>query len=167
MLLAHEEVVEFYYIWYGLMWEINNKYKIVEKFEPPHLGTPVDANLIFEVRNKLWENPEWLDEFTKDTVSIFDDKQREIIKNWRNCFVKDRFVILKNLKKHTVFMSFSEPMKLYGIHGIMSEIVGMFPNSLPVFADAVLLPFNDKIIFDSLLSPIAIQLGSGIKASLN
>lgn len=44
------------------------------------------------------------------------------------------------------------------------EIVGPY---LPVMVDAVLLPFNDKIIYDSIFSAYSITFGGGIKRRLN
>jgi len=37
----------------------------------------------------------------------------------------------------------------------------------PVLVDAVLLPFEDRIIYDSLLMPYRLMFGSGIRRSLN
>jgi hypothetical protein len=37
----------------------------------------------------------------------------------------------------------------------------------PVLVDAVLLPFEDRIIYDSLLMPYRVMFGAGIRRSLN
>lgn len=45
----------------------------------------------------------------------------------------------------------------------IAEIVGPY---VPIYLDAVLLPFEGRIIYDRLLAPFAITFGSGIRQSL-
>jgi hypothetical protein len=39
--------------------------------------------------------------------------------------------------------------------------------SLPLYADATLIPFAGKIVYDSLMVPYNIHFGSGIRRNLN
>jgi len=65
-------------------------------------------------------------------------------------------------------MSTQDDIKSYGVIGISNPIDLLFSSSmLPVYVDAVLLPFRGKIIYDSLIIPYNISLGSGIKKGLN
>ena len=49
-----------------------------------------------------------------------------------------------------------------------SSIEEMFPSfALPRYSKAVLLPFEGKIIYDSLLSTFNITYGSGMRKSFN
>jgi len=72
------------------------------------------------------------------------------------------------LKKHyTVFLSADKPPKAYGVLALTTtfeEIVGSY---LPIMVEAVLLPFKDKIIYDSIFSPYRITFGAGIRSGLN
>jgi hypothetical protein len=50
--------------------------------------------------------------------------------------------------------------------GLVSPIEDVIPATLPVYVNAVLIPFNDKIIYDSLIAPYPVFFGGGIKSSL-
>ncbi len=53
---------------------------------------------------------------------------------------------------------------LYGVIGIVTPIAELFPPFvLPLFSKAVLLPFEGKIIHDSLLIAYNVTYGPGIK----
>lgn len=75
---------------------------------------------------------------------------------------------MKHLKNYTVFMHAEEGGKLYGVTGISNPIDDMFPSSaLPLYADATLIPFAGKIVYDSLMVPYNIHFGSGMRRNLN
>jgi len=81
--------------------------------------------------------------------------------------VAGQFYILRYLKKHAVFLTGREPPQAYGVLGLVSPIQEVIPMPPPVLVDAVLLPFEDRIIYDSLLMPYRLMFGSGILRSLN
>ena len=57
--------------------------------------------------------------------------------------------------------------RLYGVIGISNPIEEMFPSArLPVYVEAVIIPYEGKIIYDSILMPYSIRFGSGMKAGL-
>ena len=57
---------------------------------------------------------------------------------------------------------------LYGVVGIASDIEELFPSfALPWYSKAVLLLFEGKIIYDSLLTTYNITYGSGIRKRFN
>jgi hypothetical protein len=76
--------------------------------------------------------------------------------------INSRFMIIKHLKQHSIFMDVSDNGKVYGVKGIISPISEILPFPLPIMVDAVLLPFVDKVIIDSLLIPHNVIFGRGI-----
>ena len=50
-------------------------------------------------------------------------------------------------------MDEGEETKLYAVLGMTSSIAEAVHSKLPVLMDAVLLPFGDKIVYDSYLAP--------------
>jgi len=70
--------------------------------------------------------------------------------------VSGNFVILKHLQKHSVFLK----EDAYGVLGIYTPLEVMFP-SVPLFVEAVLIPFRDVIITDGLLRSPGIHLTFG------
>ena len=58
--------------------------------------------------------------------------------------------------------------KLYGVVGLSNPIEDMFHKSiLPVQVKAVLVPFEGKVIYDSIILPYNISFGPGIKRRFN
>jgi parallel beta-helix repeat protein len=72
----------------------------------------------------------------------------------------------RHLKKYTMFIDGSSAANAYGVQGItrlLEEIVSPY---LPIYVKAVLIPFEDRIIYDSLLAPYPIHFGGGYWHSL-
>lgn len=87
----------------------------------------------------------------------------EIIKGFKRN-IPGKYIIFKHLKKYTIFISTDGDVKSYDVVGISNPIDIMFLSyMLPIYVDAVLLPFRGKIIYDSLILPYNIVLGSGTK----
>lgn len=87
--------------------------------------------------------------------------------NWKRR-VPGKFVMLKHLKNYTIFMNVEHGGKLYAVTGIIDSLDEMFHSShLPLFVEAVLIPFENKVIYDSLLMPYSIHIGSNMRRSFN
>ena len=52
--------------------------------------------------------------------------------------------------------------KLYAVLGISAPICGVMQRQLPVMLETVLLPYGDKIIYDSYLGPYDISYGRSL-----
>jgi hypothetical protein len=86
----------------------------------------------------------------------------EIIASWKNC-LKGRFFIVRHLKKYTVFLDAEDPPRAYGVLGLYTPLKELIDSSnLPVSVEAVLLPFENKIVYDGILAPSKIIIGKGI-----
>jgi hypothetical protein len=60
-----------------------------------------------------------------------------------------------------------EDPKLYAVNGMTTSIAEAMHRQLPVMLETVLLPFEDKIIYDSFMISQAISFGDGIRDLLN
>jgi len=166
MNLSQNEVEIFYKLWYSLIWGINEKHQIVPAFKKPVYGERVNEEPFISVRSKLWENPQWIDDFLRDNeFGELTETEYGILKDWRNNFIKAQFLIMKHLKIYSVFMTFESPAKLYGVCGISNPIKETAPYDVPYMVDAVLLPFKDKIIYDSFLGAYPVSFGKGYRDS--
>lgn len=169
MNLNQQEISIFYKLWYGLVWGINEKHKIIPHFKRPIYGTRVAVSIeeFMKVRNAMWSNPKWIDEFLASYDNgEFTEQERGIITDWRNHFVKGKFVIMKHLAKYSVIMTFEGmPTLLYGVHGISDSVKVALPYPIPFPVELVLLPFNDKIIYDSIAASFNISFGSGMRSA--
>jgi hypothetical protein len=165
MKLSEEEVELFYRLFQPLIVYVNKKFAILEDMNSlaDFFETPLQE--IGKVRNKLYENPELFDSFVRDNPFQLTDKELEMVSSWKY-FLQGKFVICAHLKKHTIFLGTTAPMKAYGVVGLKSTLEEVVGPQLPVMVDAVLLPFNGKIVYDSMLYPYSISFGSGIRRSV-
>ena len=168
MQLSQTEKELFFKLWYEVIWIINEKHKIVPQLKKPVFGDSIIQEEIVAVRDKIWENPKWIDEFLVDQCSDgLTTHEREVITSWRENFVKERFIIIRHLKKYSVFMTVSEPVRLYGVWGISDPIRVNVDDITPFMLDTVLLPFCGKIIYDGLVYYSNISFGKNMRDSFN
>ncbi len=93
-------------------------------------------------------------------------EDREIISAWRH-FLKGEFYVVRYLKDYAVFLSKGIEPKAYGVVALAVPWEDLLGPTLPRVVVAVLLPFEDKIIFDGTFSAYNIYFGSGMKRSIN
>ncbi len=117
-----------------------------------------------EVRDYLFDHPELIDQFIQENPADFTQQELAIVGGWKT-FVKDKFYVERLLKKHSIFIDSQETV--YGISGLSDELSDIIDKrTLPLCAQAVLLPFKGKIVYDGLLGFYNVSFGSGICASL-
>jgi len=165
MNLTQAEIAQFYKIWYELIWGINQKRGIVPKFIKPVYGMRVNEQPFFIVRAQLWDNPQWIDEFLRDyDYGALNEAERGTLADWRKNFIKGRFIVMRHLAKYSIFMSAENTGELYGVCGISNPIKDVARYDVPFMVETVLLPFGDRIIYDSFLSAFNVSFGKGIRS---
>ena len=166
MHLTEKEVERFYGIWFPLLHFVNQHRKVVPSFPKEWRNANVSPEVVAPIRNALWEDDALREAFISENPARLSTDDLALIDSWKHRVVDD-FFIFRHLKKYTIFIDSSSPANGYGVQGItdsLEEIVGPY---LPIYVKAVLLPFEDRIIYDSLLSFYPIQFGGGYRRSLN
>jgi len=160
MHLSEEDIKRFYNIWFNLLNYTNTKYKVVPKIKELSNSSCVNPEDITPIRDRLWMDNTILDDIVATNPLQFSEADLSIVKHWRNR-VSDKFILLKHLKNYSIFLGNNN---IYGVTGIVSPIEEMFPPFvLPLIVKAVLLPFEGRIIYDSLFMPYNISFGGGSK----
>ena len=160
MKLSEEDIKRFYNIWFNLLDYTNTKCNIAPKIKDLAHSSGINPEDISPIRDRLWLDNTILDDIVTTNPFQFSEADLSIIKSWKNR-VSDKFILLKHLKNYSVFIG---NQNIYGVTGIVSPIDEMFPsNVLPLMIEAVLLPFEGRIIYDSLLMPYRINFGGGAK----
>jgi|LSQX01.3.fsa_nt_gb hypothetical protein len=149
------ETKEFYEIWFGLMAFINKKEKIIGVNIKAEYPNRVSDVLIHKVREHLWENPDLIDEYIQTSKHPADVV--EILQLWRTNHRKGNFFILEYKTDYALMIGTDD--RLYGVKGISNAIASVMHKTLPITAEAVLLPFKGKIIYDGFLVTIDIDYG--------
>jgi hypothetical protein len=136
------------------------KYKFTNELSfEQFLKKTMDAK--FEARNFLIGNISLLDEYLKDNEQIAG-ADKEILLGFDNK-LSGRFVILKHLKNHSIFMEVKSE-RFYAVHALSDPFQDMI-DSLPVLVEATILPFESKIIYDGFLNK-EIYIGKNIKQNM-
>ncbi|MEO7734405.1 MAG: hypothetical protein ABIY55_25845 [Kofleriaceae bacterium] len=103
----------------------------------------------------VWAEDALREQFLAEGAAALAQAERDLIASWGQR-VNGTFTILRHLKKHTIFMA----ERVYGVLGIYSPLAEMCPH-VPMFVDAVLLPFRDVIITDGLIQSPGVRLSFG------
>ncbi len=164
--MPEEEVKLFYKLYHSLLVYVNRRFGIVEGLNSPEdfKGFPIEE--INKLRDRLYKDPELINSFVAENPLNFSSSELRIISDWQN-FVKGRFLIFRYLKNYTIFLDPDEPPKAYGVLALTSTFEETLGSYLPVMVETVLLPFNNKIIYDSIFLQYRITFGGGIRRSLN
>jgi hypothetical protein len=166
MILSPAETERFYRIWWALLHYTNTQRRVLPDLtEQPTAGalSPSEAH---QIRQVLWADDTLREAFIAENPAKLPPADLEIVASWQYRLAGS-FFIFRHLKKYTIFLSQSSPPHAYGVLGLMSPIEEVIGPYLPIFVEAVLLPFEDKIIYDGLLSSYNVVFGSGIKADLD
>ena len=166
MNLQPNECEQFYRIWWSLLSYVNKQMKLFDDFPSPLESSNIKQQDAAVIRNALWASDRLLQDFIDSNPNNLSDADLELAASWKNR-VAAKFFILRHLQKHSLFLNDSDKPIVYGVIGIISPIAEILPYEPPIMVDAVLLPFGNKIIFDSLLNSYPIRFGSGIRKNLN
>ena len=104
--------------------------------------------------------------FIAENPAQFSPVDLALVASWKYRVAGDFFVICY-LKKYTVFLLGGKPIRAYAVLGLVSPIEDIIGPYLPIYIKAVLLPFEGKIIYDSLLAPYNISFGGGYRRDLS
>lgn len=161
--LSGTECILFYETWYGLMGFVNKKESVIKADIKPEYPNKVSDQMVHKVREVLWENPNLIDEYINE-IELSQEKI-DILMLWRARFKKGMFTILEYHPEYAVAIGADEQGKdkLYGIKGISNSIANVLQRELPVQVEAVLLPFEGNIIYDSFMESLPIRYGEGAK----
>lgn len=167
MNLSPEDRQLYFKISLQLLFFVNQKLKIVKDYSSVNDFTEnSDREIKIKVRNALYNNIKLIDDFVVENPGKFSKEELEIAKSWKN-FIRSDFYILKYLAKYTIFLTEDEPARIYGVLALTQTPEEIFGTNLPILANAVLLPFKDKIVYDGFVYPQPIIFGGGIRFELN
>jgi hypothetical protein len=160
--LSHSECVLFYETWYGLMGFINDKFKIIGAKIRPVWPNPVGDEQVYKIREKLWEKPKLIDEYL--AAATLPQEKVALLKSWRKHHKNGDFFLVEYTPDYAIVLVPGKDGddRLYGVKGISRSLAGAMQHRLPQYFETVLLPFKDKIIYDSFMGAMPVEFGSGM-----
>lgn len=160
--LSAEECKEFYELWFGLMGYVNDREEVIREKIKPEYPNAVQDDRIYPVREVLWEKPQLIDEYIRETKLPQD--QIDILKLWRTNFKKGTLILVEYLPDYAVAVGSQEGADcLYGIKGISNSLANTLRRPLPTPVETVLLPYRGKIIYDSYLQSFQVGMRDGAR----
>ena len=166
MILTPRDTERFYTIWFPLLHFVNERRGLVPYFPAtygPHSVSPDDAA---KLRDALWADDALREAFVAENPAGLGPADLALVASW-STRVSGDFYFFRQLKKYAVFIPQDESPRAYGVLGLVSPIEEIVHIPPPCLVRTTLLPFEGKIIYDSLLAGYNIYFGSGIRASLN
>ena len=166
MYLSAENAELFYKLWLGLLSYVNKKHNVVPELGEMKSPAGLDIQKVGKIRNKLWEDKISIDEYVEKNAGTLTEREVNILAGWKNN-VGGEFVVVKNLKNFSVFMTTEKKPKLYGVTGIYNSVSDMFPTyALPLYVKAQLIPFEGRIIYDSVIFPYNVMIGRNMASDI-
>ena len=152
----------FYETWYGLMGYVNARKNVIKTQVKPEHPNPLSDALIYKTREVLWENPELIDEYIGNTR--LSQEEAYTLWQWRTKHIKGMVYVIKYMPEYAVVLATDKEggERLYGIKGLSNSLANILRRRLPTPVELVMLPFRGKIIYDSIMEPMSVELGQGI-----
>lgn len=165
MLLQPAEAELFFKLHRALMFFVNQQLHILPKISTTeeYAHQPPEARL--KVHKAFLDEIDLIEKFIDENPADFTDDDLEIVQSWHH-LVSGTFYIFRNLKKYTVFLLWQEQPIAYGVVALTDPFEDLVGPYLPVMVETTLLPFRDKIVYDSLLGGYNISFAGGIRRSL-
>jgi len=165
MRLPPEETARFYRIWFQLLHYVNTQLQLI----PPFPATPgkeeISTTDIVQVRDALWANDALREQFIAENPAQLSADDLALVASWQYRLA-GTFYIFRSLQHYTIFLSTTTPAHAYGVLGLVSTFEETVPTPLPVYTQAVLLPFEHYLTYDSLLTSYNVLFGPGYRRNL-
>jgi hypothetical protein len=160
--LKPEEVERFFAIWRPLLLFVNGRLRLSPALLRYGADERWDAREVLKVRDAMWADDSLREAFIAENPAGLPAKDLAVVDAWKHRKA-GKFFVLKHLKRHSVFVG--EDSAVYGVLGLTNPLSEVVPFS-PCLAEAVLLPFDGRIIYDSLLVPYNVVIGPGYRRDL-
>ena len=110
-----------------------------------------DAREARDIWNAIWERPELLERYLKQKGGTLTEETKCVLSDWLENFIPGPFIVTRYLDEGAVFIS-SQDGRVYLVSGITSPIEeSLAAKDLPCQVKTFLIPFQGRVIYDSIL----------------
>ena len=163
MKLSKQDADLYFELMWSLQFYVNRKLRLLPDVSTVAAYRGLSQDDKMTVRAALYENPALIQEYVSENPDQFSDEKLTIVSKWKG-FVQGEFYIERYLKKYTVFIGGDTVYGVLGLYEGLEEII--HKSYLPMYVQAVLLPFNGQVVYDGLFHSYPVFFGGGIKAEL-
>lgn len=163
--LPEKEGRKFFELFFSLLLYVNKKYNIIDDMKDLSYFRTITPENQNKVITKLWENSSTIiPEYISKNPDSFTKEELDIIALWEKKKITDHFVVYKYTNDYTELLGKD---CIYKIKGLKKSIrIDIFKEELPMYIETTLLPYEDYIVYDSIISKISISLGPNIKKEI-
>jgi hypothetical protein len=166
MLLSRSDADLVFKLFQGLLCFVNQRHGLVPDAETPEKFVDLPLEDQFEVREAWRDDPHVLEAFIDANPFGFAPSELEILGTWRRC-IAGQFAVVRHLQKYTVFLHEEKPAAAYGVVALRTPFEDLIPQRLPALVEAVLFPFQRRIVYDGFLVSLPITCGPGLRKLIN
>lgn len=166
MSAAYPIADRFYAIFRPLLFYVNTRLQIVPDVRNADEITRLSLEKVSKIRQALWSKNPLRGDFIEQNPADLSGEDLMIVASW-NDRRAGKFFAFRHLKSHSIFIDDRSPVQVYAVHGLYSPLAEVIGPYLPVLIEAVLLPFEDQIIYDGIVAPYNVTFGGGIRSNLN
>ncbi len=163
MKLTHEEANLCLDLQHAILAWYNQEHGIVEGIESRADIEALSVQELAPIRDAVWRNLSWIDDFIEAHRACLPAKSLDIVQSWKHAIVGEQALILKQLKRHAIFLLGGKAYGVLALTNTFDEVLG--PSGMPILADVVLLPFEDRITYDGVLMTYSVTFGGGMRKS--
>lgn len=161
MKLSQHDAELYFSLMWALQYFVKQRLSLLPEIRTIQDYVSCDAGEKLQVRQALFKQRTLIDTFIQENPDGFPEEHLQIIRSWKQAIVGE-FYIERILKRYTIFIASDNTV--YGVLGLHDDLDDLFHKSqLPRLVKAVLLPFNDKIIYDGLLQSYNVFFGGGVR----
>ncbi|MHB8627427.1 MAG: hypothetical protein ACYDBJ_09100 [Aggregatilineales bacterium] len=166
MTLEKSEVNRFYSVWVAVLYFVNQRLKLVRSFPEKWTQKPIPGDLAYKLREAFWADDTLRQVFLAENPAKLSADDLAMAASWEY-HIKDHFFIYRHLRKYSVFLGGKTSTHVYGVIGLNDSIRDIVGPALPIYIETVILPFEDRIIYDGLFVPYSVFFGGGIRSDLD
>lgn len=162
MYFKKDDIDRIYKLYLGLCNFVNNKYKIVKNAKFDRHGY-IDPQQVRQVSERLWENGELIAEYIKKNPDKLNLADLDALHKWKSNHLGP-FTLMEYVEKdgveYAVFCDGAYAYMVPGISNDISEVVNR--TDLPTYVNTTLLPYKDRIIYETFIQSYPVKLGENI-----
>ena len=140
-----EQSMRFFDTMDTLLYFVNDRFKVVEGFSLDYDGQIGDLKASLVART-LWENVEVIDDFVRENPYHLPKNCLDTAMSWKMA-LPGLYAVVRYQAGHAILMN---DAGVFSVGGVTLEIEGEIGEA-PAFVEAVLLPFDDVIVYDGFL----------------
>lgn len=154
--LGDKECKQFYKLYFGLLDYVNKKLKVIPNLRIAP-GCYIKSEQIVNVVHEFWKDKDrFIDEYCKENPAKLTHRNLNIIQNFKYG-IRGIFVLAIFEQNYTVFNEDGINYMVKGLYDNLDNIIDS--NQMPMIVETTLLPFQNQIIYDGLLTQADVSLG--------